>query len=65
MKLGHFRFVDDIFFLQAMAAVLSTNAAIKRLNLEYCGIHDAGVEARWSYFAAVKGSRYEGSRGWT
>ena len=47
---------DTSFFLQAMAAVLSTNAAIKRLNLEYCEIHDAGVEARWSYFAAVKGS---------
>ena len=35
--------------------VLSTNPAIKRLNLESCGIHDAGVEARWSYLAAVKG----------
>ena len=29
-----------------MAAVLSTNAAIKRLNLDKCGIRDAGVEAR-------------------
>ena len=53
------------FFLQAMAVVLSTNTAIKRLNLEYCGIGDAGVEARLLYFAAAKGSRAEGSRGWT
>ena len=57
--------LDDTFFWQALAAVLSTNSAIKRLNLDECGIGDAGVEARWSYFAAVKGSRAEGSRGWT
>ena len=38
--------LDDTLFLQAMAAVLSTNAAIKRLNLEKCKIGDAGVEAR-------------------
>ena len=35
--------------------VLSTNAAIKRLNLESCRIRDAGVEA-------AKGCRGEGSR---
>ena len=43
------------WFLQAMAVVLSTNAAIKRLNLESCRIRDAGVEA-------AKGCRGEGSR---
>ena len=34
-----------LLFLQAMAAVLSTNAAIQLLNLEFCKIGDAGVEA--------------------
>ena len=34
-------------FLQAMAAVLSMNTAIQRLNLEFCKIGDAGVEAWW------------------
>ena len=53
------------FFLQAMAAVLSTNAAIKRLNLDGCRVGGAGVEARLLYFAAAKGSGSEGSRGWT
>ena len=57
--------LDDTFCWQALAAVLSTNAAIKRLNLETCEIGDAGVEARRLYFAAAKGSRAEGSRGWT
>ena len=52
-------------FWQAMAAVLSTNAAIKRLNLDNCGIGDAGVKARRLFFAAAKSSRAEGSRGWT
>ena len=44
-----------LLFLQAMAAVLSTNAAIKCLNLEFCKIGDAGVEAWWpgGCFAAV------------
>ena len=38
-----------LLFLKAMAAVLSTNAAIQRLNLDYCGIGDAGVEAWWVF----------------
>ena len=66
VKLGCFHFVwMTAFFLQAMADVLSTNAAMKRLNLDKCGIGDAGAEARRLYFAAAKGSRPEGSRGWT
>ena len=36
-----------LLFLQAMAAVLKTNAVIKRLNLAVCNIGDAGVEAWW------------------
>ena len=39
------------FAFQAMAAVLSTNAAIKRLNLESCKIGDTGAEARWVFLA--------------
>ena len=66
MQLGCFHFGwMTAFFLQAMADVLSTNAAMKRLNLDKCGIGDAGAEAWWLYFAAAKGSRPEGSRGWT
>ena len=38
-----------LLFLKAMAAGLSTNAAIKCLNLDYCGIGDAGVEAWWVF----------------
>ena len=40
-----------LIFLQAMAAVLKTNAAIKRLNLALCRIGDAGVEAQWVFSA--------------